>query len=396
MPRLIMHLDMDAFFAAVEQRDNAAYRGRPVIVGAEPGKRGVVSTCSYEARAFGVRSAMPISEAWRRCPQAVYVRPDMRKYSAVSDRLMHLLETISPVVEPASIDEAFLDVTGLERILGSPTDIGRRTKERVWRELGLTASVGIAPNRPIAKLASDYRKPDGLTVVADDEVIEFLSPLPVGKLPGVGVKGQQVCARLGLRTIGELREFGLAGLQHEFGVKTGQYLFDRSSGLGSDEVGALAPRKSLSKEVTFEKDVSDTSVIHDTLLRLAEEVGHGLRQEGSAGRTATLKIRLANFETHTRQRHLEEATDSDRVIFREAWGLFEASGFAGRSIRLIGLGVSGLTAPGRQGGLFEAPAGNPVRERKLFEAVDRIRERHGSNSIALGGLRKSKKPETDE
>ena len=346
MSRLIMHLDMDAFFAAVEQRDHPAYRGRPVIVGAAPGKRGVVSTCSYEARAFGVRSAMPISEAWRRCPQAVYLRPDMDKYAAESDRLMQLLETVSPVVEPASIDEAYVDVTGLEKILGSPLDIGRHTKDLVRRELALTASVGIAPNRPIAKLASDYRKPDGLTIVAADEVLGFLSPLPVAKLAGVGVKGQQVCVRLGLKTIGELREFGLPGLQREFGIKAGQYLYDRACGLGSDEVGMRAPRKSLSKEVTFEKDVSDSGVLHDTLLRLAEDVGRGLRQEGRAGRTATLKIRLANFETHTRQRHLKEATDSDRVIFREAWNLFQTSGYAGRAIRLIGIGMSGLGRAG--------------------------------------------------
>ncbi len=394
MTRLIMHLDMDAFFAAVEQRDNPAYQGRPVIVGAEPGKRGVVSTCSYEARAFGVHSAMPISEAWRRCPQAVYLRPDMEKYAAVSHRLMELLGTVSPVVEPASIDEAFLDVTGLEKILGSPGDIGRHTKRLVWRELALTASVGIGPNRPIAKLASDYRKPDGLTIVLADEVIAFLSPLPVAKLPGVGVKGQQVCARLGLKTIGALRDFGLVGLQREFGTKTGQYLFDRANGLGSDEVGVLAPRKSLSKEVTFEKDVLDTQVIHDTLLRLAEDVGRGLRQEGSVGRTATIKIRLSNFETHTRQKHLDEPTDSDRAIFREAWNLFETSGYAQRTIRLIGIGMSGLSDARRQGGLFEDSTGNSDRERKLFEAVDRIRERHGSRSIALGGLRKPKKTDT--
>jgi len=394
MSRLIMHLDMDAFFAAVEQRDNPAYRGRPVIVGAEPGKRGVVSTCSYEARAFGVRSAMPISEAWRRCPKGVYLRPDMEKYAAVSDRLMQLLETVSPVVEPASIDEAFLDVTGLEKILGSPLDIGRHTKELVRRELALTASIGIAPNRPIAKLASDYRKPDGLTIIAADEVLGFLSPLPVGKLAGVGVKGQQVCVRLGLKTIGDLREFGLPGLQREFGVKTGHYLYDRARGLGSDEVGMCAPRKSLSKEVTFEKDVSDTAILHDTLLRLAEDVGRGLRQEGKAGRTATLKIRLANFETHTRQRHLEEATDSDRIIFREAWNLFQCTGFAGRTIRLIGIGMSGLTDMRGQGALFEGGKDSSNKESKLFEAIDRIRKRHGSGSIGLGGLRKPGK--TDE
>jgi len=382
-PRLIMHLDMDAFFAAIEQRDHPEYRGLPVIVGAQPGTRGVVSTCSYEARKFGVRSAMPISEAYRLCPRGIYVRPDMHRYVSASAQVMEILATISPVVEPVSVDEAFLDITGLERLFGSPEQIGLLAKQRISSQLHLSSSVGIGPNRLLAKLASDYRKPDGLTVVRPEEVHSFLDPLPVGKLSGVGKVLQKKCDQLRIRTIKDLRLLSLEELQKHFGEKTGLSLHERSQGIASAEVGLQEPRKSVSREVTFNHDTSDVRVLHDTFLALASDVGRLTRAEGVAGRVVHMKVRLQGFETHTRQRRLEAATQSDREIFRTGWELFEKSGFAGSRIRLIGIGLSDLEPASEAGvSLFNNEAAQ--KEKRLFAAIDRIKARHGSQSIHLG------------
>lgn len=382
-PRLIMHLDMDAFFAAIEQRDHPEYQGLPVIVGAQPGTRGVVSTCSYEARTFGVRSAMPISEAYRLCPRGIYVPPDMRRYLAVSHQVMQILATISPVVEPVSVDEAFLDITGLERLFGPPEQIGSLAKQRIAAQLHLTASVGIGPNRLIAKLASDFRKPDALTVVRPENVQAFLDPLPVGKLSGVGKVLQKKCEQLRIQTIKDLRSISLEDLQRQFGAHTGFSLHERSRGIASAEVGLNDPRKSISREVTFNQDLRDIRVLHDTLLDLASDVGRLARGEEVAGRVVHLKIRLHGFETHTRQRRLEAATQSDRDIFRTGWELFEKSGFAGSLIRLIGIGLSGLEAPsGADSSLFKSEQAE--KEKRLFAAVDLIKSRHGLRSIHLG------------
>ncbi len=390
-----MHLDMDAFFAAIEQRDHPEYRGLPVIVGAQPGTRGVVSTCSYEARKFGVRSAMPISEAYRLCPRGIYVRPDMRHYVEVSRQVMDILSTISPVVEPVSVDEAFLDITGLERLFGSPEQIGLLAKNRIVSQLHLTASVGIGPNRLLAKLASDYRKPDGLTVVRPDEVQAFLDPLPVAKLSGVGKVLQKRCEELGIRTIKDLRSLDLERLQSHFGQKTGLSLHQRAQGIASAEVGLQDARKSISREVTFNQDVSNLDVLHDTLLDLASDVGRIARAEGVAGLVVHVKIRLKGFETHTRQRRLETAVQSDRRIFRVGWQLFEESGFAGSQIRLIGIGLSGLqTASEPPSSLFDSDKAE--KEKRLFAAVDLIKSRHGNRSIHLGNQPPGDRSKNDE
>ncbi|RPI28347.1 MAG: DNA polymerase IV [Acidobacteria bacterium] len=381
--RLIMHLDMDAFFAAIEQRDHPEYMGLPVIVGAEPGTRGVVSTCSYEARAFGVKSAMPISEAYRRCPKAIYLRPDMARYLTVSRQVMEILATISPVVEPVSVDEAFLDITGLERLFGLPDQIGLLAKRKISLQLRLTASVGIGPNRLIAKLASDYRKPDGLTVVPPEQVQSFLDPLPVSKLSGVGKVLEKKCHEAGIETIRDLRFFGLSELQKQFGEKTGSSLHERSHGIASAEIGLSEARKSVSREVTFNEDTSNIQILHDTLLHLSSDVGRLARSEGLAGRVVHVKIRLKGFETHTRQCRIEKATQSDREIFHIGWGLFEKSGYAGSPIRLIGVGLSDLEAPaGSASSLFDSQAAE--KEKRLFAAVDLIKRRHGTRSIHLG------------
>jgi DNA polymerase-4 len=387
-PRWIMHLDMDAFFAAVEQRDDPGLRGRPVVVGALPGGRGVVATCSYEARRFGVRSAMPINEAYRRCPDGVYLRPRMSHYQAVSRQFRTVLDSFTPVVEPISIDEAFLDMSGLEGLFGPPEAIGRRIKEAVRAAVGLTASVGIGPNRLVAKVACDYRKPDGLVVVAPEEILGFLGPQPVGVLRGVGPRTLPILERLGLRTVADLRRLSLTELQRHLGPRAATSLYQQARGIASDRVGEPGPRKSLSKETTFGEDVKDRQVLHDTLRDLATEVAAAARREGIAGRTVVLKIRFAGFETHTRQRRLDHRSDDGRTLFAVARALYQAGRWEGRPVRLIGLGIGDLGAPDpAQPDLFEADKARPAdgeRARRLAATLDRIEARFGAGALQRG------------
>lgn len=387
-PRWIMHLDMDAFYAAVEQRDDPGLRGRPVVVGALPGGRGVVATCSYEARTFGVRSAMPINEAHRRCPEGVYLRPRMSHYQAVSHQIRTVLDTFTPVVEPVSIDEAFLDVSGLEGLFGPPEAIGRHIKEAVRTAVGLTASVGIGPNRLVAKLASDFRKPDGLVVVAPDEVLDFLAPQPVGVLRGVGPRTLPILEQLGLRTVADLRRLSVTELQQHLGPRVATSLYQQGRGIASDRVGEHGPRKSLSKETTFGQDVSDPRVLSDTLRNVAAEVAAAARREGIAGSTVVLKIRFAGFETHTRQRRVDHRSDDARTLFAVAWALYQAGRWEGRPVRLIGVGIGDLGAPDpAQPDLFEAAAARPTdseRVRRLAATLDRIEARFSAGALRRG------------
>jgi DNA polymerase IV len=382
-PRWIMHLDMDAFYASIEQRDDPALRGRPVVVGAQPGGRGVVATCSYEARRFGVRSAMPISEAYRLCPQAVYLRPDMPRYVRESRRIMEALHTVSPVVEPVSIDEAYLDVSGLERLIGTPQQIARAAKEAIHAATALTASVGIGPNRMIAKLASEHRKPDGVTVVAPEEVLDFLGPLPVGRLRGIGRRTVAELKRLGCETVADLRRRPWEVLSARFGAKGAQALYDQARGIGPDQVGMQGPRKGLSRETTFPEDVSDWGVLEGVLQELAAQVGRRARAEGLAGRVVTLKIRFAGFETHTRQQTLERPTHYDRDILQAALGLARWPAFQGRPVRLIGIGLSDWAEGPAQRDLF-SPREDEARAAKLYETLDRVQARWGPGSLRLG------------
>lgn len=386
--RLVLHVDMDAFYAAIETRDNPVLRGKPVIVGALPGSRGVVSTCSYEARRFGIHSAMPVSEAYRRCPHGVYLRPDMRRYSTVSRQVMKALETISPTVEAVSVDEAFLDLTGLELLLGEPADIGRRTKEVVTHTTGLTCSVGIGPNRLIAKIASDHDKPDGLTIVPATEVLKFLTPLPVSCLRGVGrVLGDQL-RRFGIRTVADLHAWSQEKLALHFGATMGRMLYRQARGMASDVVGERDHRKSISKETTFGEDVTDPLVVRDTLRTLAAGVGRSARRAGLAGRCIQIKVRLAGFETHTRSHTLESATDLNEQIFDEGWKLFEQSGYMGSRIRLIGVGLSHWTS-GNQLDLFSAR--EDQKRRNLNEVKDLIVDRFGKKALGYESRRKSRR-----
>ena len=384
MQRWVMHLDMDAFYAAVEQRDDPRLRGRPVVVGALPGGRGVVATCSYEARRFGIRSAMPIAEAYRRCPDAIYLRPRMAHYAEVSRRIRRALDGISPVVEPVSIDEAFVDVTGLERLIGPPEAIGALAKRRIADAVDLTASVGIGPNRLIAKLASEYRKPDGLSVVAPAAVQTFLDPQPVSVLRGVGRQTLPRLHRLGIRTVCDLRLRPLAALQRHLGARLATALHAQAHGVATSEVVPHTSRKSISKETTFAVDNADRASLRDTLRALAGEVAHTARAEGVAGAVVTLKVRYPSFDTRSRQHRLPTATDDARVLFAEAWRLFEQGDLPRQPVRLIGVGLAALSAPEpRQPDLFEA-ADAPARDARLTRALDQLNARFGDGIVGFG------------
>lgn len=393
MPRLILHLDLDAFFAAIEQRDRPDWRGRPVVVGATPGGRGVVATCSYEARRYGVHSAMPINQAVQRLPpETVYVRPDMARYAAVSRQIMGALCTLSPVIEQVSVDEAFLDCSGLERLIGTPEAIGQRAKRLISETVGLTASVGIGPNRLIAKLASERDKPNGLKVVSATEVQAFLDPLPLTALRGLGRRTAPKLSAQGLRTVADVRSLSLEQLRQTLGATQGTAVYQQARGLAEDRVEPHRARKSISKETTFPVDVTDPSVLRETLRWAAQEVGYLARQNNHQGRVVTLKVRFRGFETHTRSQTLKRPTNDDRDLLQIAWALFESAAWTKQPVRLIGLGLSGWPDASediQQLDLFANPAitrPSPDDDR-LTQTLDAIRSRFGPGVIQRGTQR---------
>jgi DNA polymerase-4 len=382
--RWIAHVDLDAFFASCEQLANPEYRGLPVVVGARPGHRGVVAAASYEAREYGIQSAMPISEAWRRCPDAVYLRPDMNRYRQMSRRVFDILATVTPVVEAASIDEAYLDISGLEGLFGPPRDVGREIRKRILTETGLTASVGIGPNRLIAKLGSESCKPDGLRVVMPDAVLDFIGPMPIANLRGLGKKKQQTVARLGVDTVAQLRAVPLAELERHLGRKAAASFRRQAFGEASDKVVPDRQRKSISKETTFGTDVTDEHVLHDTLRGLAAGVAATARRERLAGAIVTLKIRYEGFETHTRRVKLSSPTDDQRQILTTAWRLFHHSKLPVKPVRLIGVGISGWDSDElAQADLFDQPAAMQ-QDRALLRTIDDVTERFGSGKLQFG------------
>ncbi len=390
----ILHVDMDAFFAAVEQRDHPEYRGRPVVIGARPGGRGVVSTASYEARRFGIHSAMPIGQAYQRCPNAVFLRGDRQRYSEASAQVMQILAQYSPLVEQVSIDEAYVDISGSERLLGEPRLLGQKIKEHIARALRLPLSVGIGPNRLIAKLASEHDKPDGLCVVNDDEVLDFLAPLPISALRGVGPRLQQKLRASHIHRVHELRTWSLKQLTQRFGDNTGHMLYRQARGQGSSELHPDEQRKQISNETTFQKDTEDTQILQQTLQKLAAEVGRKARRHALRGRVVHLKVRFSGFETHSRQRRLDQGINSDARIAAEAWSLYEQSGFGGRPLRLIGLGISDWSAQKKEGqlGLFDAAADEDAEGRhkaqQIYETIDRLNAKYGSQVLGFAHLLK--------
>jgi DNA polymerase-4 len=388
--RTILHCDLDAFYASVEQRDHPEYRGKPVIVGGGPKERGVVSAASYEARMFGVHSAMPLRQAGKLCPHGIFVPGDFAAYEIASDAVMSLFADRTPLVEPISLDEAFLDITGTAHLFGGPEACGRDLKRAVREEVGLVLSVGLASNKLCAKVASDLRKPDGFVVVPPGGEAAFLAPLPLKRLWGVGPKTQRVLEDLGMRTIGDLARADPALLEARLG-EHGATIARRANGIDDDrEVHADAgDPKSIGHAHTFDRDTLDRAPIESTLLRLAEGVGRRLRTHELRGRTVTLQLRVAPFETRTRQRTLTEPTADDLKIFEIARTLLRdalaADRKAGRvsPVRLVGVTVSGLVG-GQQLDLF---AGAKVS--RLNAALDAVRSRFGDDALDRASAREA-------
>ncbi len=379
----MLHVDMDAFYASVEVRRRPELRGRPVIVGGA-GPRGVVSSASYEARAFGVRSAMPGARARRLCPAAVFLPPDMAAYAEASRAVMAIFRDVTPLVEPLSMDEAFLDVAGAVRLLGRPAGIGEAIRRRIAGEQRLTCSVGVASTKFVAKLGSTRAKPDGLVVVPTERVLEYLHPLGVGVLWGVGERTAETLHRLGLSTVGDLARLPVGALRAALGEAAAAHLHELAWGRDRRRVVPDQVEKSIGAETTFDVDVADPLVVRRALLALAGRAAVRLRAAGQAGRTVALKVRLADFRTLSRSRTLPTPTDVTREIFTTAWALFEALA-PGDRIRLVGVRVEGLvgggTAP-RQLSLGERDSGWREAER----AADAAAARFGSGAVRPASL----------
>lgn len=375
-----MHVDMDAFFASIEQLDNPDLRGRPVIVGG--GVRGVVSAASYEARKFGVHSAMPVGQARRLCPQGCFVPGRMARYKEISHQVQAALHDFSPLVEQASVDEAYLDVTGTEHLFGPVESLARQVKHAVTEATGgLTCSVGLAPVKFLAKIVSDLRKPDGLFILPPDEVSAFLHALPVAKIPGVGKTFESALSALGIRTCGDVLLRPESFWERRFG-KSGLQLFARAQGIDSREVDPCVAPKSESAEVTFETDTLDDAFLRDWLFRHAERVGRSLRRQGLKARVVTLKIKYANFKQITRQLTLDEPTCATTTLFEHGCALLDGVRLE-QPVRLIGLGASHFGDAPRQLSLFP-PAHDEARRLRLDTTLDSLHDRFGKSIIHRG------------
>jgi len=381
--RRILHVDMDAFFASIEQLDRPELRGRPVLVGGD-GPRGVVAAASYEARPFGCRSAQPMAVARRWCPQAVVVPARGGRYREVSRRLFRLLERFTPLVEPLSIDEAFLDVTGCQRLLGPAPDIARQIKNIIREQTGLTASVGVAPNKFLAKLASAMDKPDGLTIIRTDDLPACLAPLTIDRMWGVGPKMQQRLARFGIQTFGDVQRFDQQTLHAHLG-SFAQHLIDLAHGRDDRPVVTRSERKSISHEHTFSEDLTNPDEVRRVLFKQAEKVARQLRRRQLLASTVTVKIRYGDFETITRSQSRKEPTARTDIVQSTARELFDR--WARRSfqpVRLIGVGVSQLREAQTHPGLFVDPEQEQLA--RLDEVTDIIHGRFGDNAIRRGAM----------
>jgi DNA polymerase IV len=381
----IVHVDMDAFYAAVEQLDNPAYKGKPVIVGADPKGgigRGVVAACSYEARKLGIRSALPISRAWKLCPHGVFVRPRMKRYVEVSHQVMDVFRRYTDLVEPLSIDEAFLDITGSVALLGKPEDIARSIKNDVRTVTSLTASVGLAPNKFLAKIASDLRKPDAFVIVREGEIEAFLRDLPISRLWGVGPKTEQRLHEMGFRTIGQVAMATRESLVRSLG-SLGEHLYQLSRGHDERPVVPNWEPKSVSSETTFDEDTADRELLVRTILDLSDHVAERLRKDNYRTRRVTLKLRYSSFSTHTKQHSLDKLIQTGEEIATVARHLFRQFSLK-QKIRLIGVSAGDLQRDGKepqQLGLFSDPRN--VNE-KLSRTVDEIREKFGKDVLRRG------------
>lgn len=381
----IIHLDLDSFFVSVERLDHPELRSVPVLVGGRPEVRGVVASASYEARRFGCRSAMPMSTALRLCPHAIVVPPRGERYREVSRQVMILLEELTPLVEKVSVDEAYLDVRGCEQRWGSPLIIAQTLQGRIRDELKLPASLGIASNKLVAKIASDLAKPAGIRLVPVGEEAVFLAPLPVNRLPGVGPTTAARLTRLGIATVGELAALSRLTLVREFGEAAGMSLYEKSHGRGPTEVEPEHRPKNISHETTFARDLASREAVERHLLEQTEAVATRLRAHRFQARTITLKLRFADFETITRSQTLEAPTDLATTIYAAARGLLTGAWKRGHAVRLVGVGVSNLVdRVGYQLELFSESSA--TREARLAQTLDEIRARFGNDIIKRARL----------
>jgi DNA polymerase-4 len=390
----ILHVDMDAFYASVEQRDRPELLGKPVIVGGLGG-RGVVCAASYEARPFGVHSAMPIVTARRLCPHAVYLPVRMKHYAEIGREIRQILLSFTPLVEPLSLDEAFLDVAGCESLFGPAPQIAERIKARVKSDTGLTASVGVAPNKFLAKLASDHGKPNGLVVVHPDRIAQFLAPLPVGRIWGVGKKAEKRLHNLGIETIGQLARLSEDDLIAQFG-ELGEHFRQLANGRDGRRVVPDREAKSISTETTFAKDISDRQLLRDWLLDLTDQLAARLRHAGLRAKTVELKIRSSDFTTRHRAQALPEATNATDLLWQTAKAILEHGLTRDMlPIRLLGVGATRLTGEtAAQRSLFDAA--ERERQRSLDQTVDAIRKQFGSGAVRRGASVEWSDPDQSE
>ena len=379
--RWMAHIDMDAFFVEVERRLDPSLVGKPVIVGGDPDARGVVAACSYETRRFGVHSAMPLRQAKRLCPQALFIQGHFEAYGDYAHRIGILLESYSPLVEMASIDEAYVDLTGTERLHGPAAAAVDRILTRLRREIGLPASAGLAANKLVAKVASDLAKPSGLLVVPHGGERALFAPLPMGRLPGIGPKLEGHLSRYGISTLGEIVSLGEATLRAVFGAG-GSELYWRCRGVDDSPVVVFSTAKSVGHEVTFERDTGHRLTIERTLSYLAERVARRMRRHHWRARTVTLKLRYSDFQTLTRRTTLDQPTDDDRVMYAAARRSLERAWTRRAWLRLLGISASGLTDAQWQLDLFEGE--NQTASEALLRAVDRIKSRYGFDAILRG------------
>ena len=380
---MILHIDMDAFYASVEELENPSLRGKPVIVGGSAEGRGVVAAANYEARKFGVHSAMPSAQAYRLCPHAVVIKPRIDYYASVSRKIREIFDQFTPLVEPLSLDEAFLDVTGSESIFGPSEVIGRQIKQQIRSELHLVASVGVAPNKFVAKIASDLKKPDGFVVVQADEVQAFLDPLPVGRLWGVGKATGRIFERLSIRTIGQLRQLSIETLTDCFGA-SGEHYWQLAHGIDDRQVVPDREAKSISNETTFATDISDLEILRAWLVELVEQVARRLRRHDIKGRTIELKVRFADFKTITRSLTLAAPTNVTQELLDAGLELLTKR-LPPRhlAVRLLGFGVNKLDDSGSsQQQLFDQP--ERERHRELDRVADQIAAKFGRLAIQRG------------
>ncbi|MBM2832314.1 MAG: polymerase [Dehalococcoidia bacterium] len=392
MDRRILHLDLDAFFVSVEQSLNPSLRGKPVVVGGQPGKRGVVASASYEARAFGLYAGMPLASAHRLCPHAIFIPGSFSHYREASAGFFRILADYTPDIEAGGLDEAYLDVTGLLPGFDSAFHMAQQIKHRVRRELDLIVSVGIANSKVVAKIASDLGKPDGLIEVTKGAERSFLAPLAIGKMPGVGEKTERLMKGLGIATIGQLADTPPAALKNRLG-QWGETLHRHAMGIDDRKVEPPGEAKSISRETTFAADTLEEGFIKATLRYLAERVGADLRQHAKRAKCVTIKVRFSDFETITRQCAIPEASDSDQAIYEAGLRLLaRAFHYRRARVRLLGIGVSSLQDPGQQLHLWDFTDEKAAR---LNRTVDQLRKKYGFTSIQTGQTRRLKEDYPD-